>query len=65
MGASRSRSNSVKQTARFSDTSRAGSSAWSTDRLFMEALQGFFERQVAVERARLISERMSRLSSAF
>jgi predicted nucleotidyltransferase len=35
------------------------------DRLFMEALQGYFERQVAVERARLVSERMLRLSSTF
>jgi len=32
------------------------------DDLFMEALEGFFERSVAVERARMVSERMQRLT---
>lgn len=31
------------------------------DELFMEALEGYFERQVAVERARMVTERMLRL----
>jgi predicted nucleotidyltransferase len=34
------------------------------DELFMEALEGFFERQVAVERARMVTERMLRLVKA-
>jgi len=32
------------------------------DDLFMEALEGFFERSVAVERARMVTERMQRLT---
>lgn len=34
------------------------------DQLFMEALEGFFDRGVAAERARMLSERMLRLTTA-